>query len=388
MEKKGSDSTKGGGLNHVTSTGRAGSGRSFNRTSGSGLGALSGSSSTRGDSNRGRDRSSLALVRVTTDDTLLLEIVPRGAVEKFRVRLNGNTTLDNLQAGNSSVIEATNNVNGTTNALDERETKNRVELGVVGNLETTTNSLKLGERSVGKLVVSNNSKGTTNLTQLGDRNGSDGVVGERKSRVDGGDVRKRKRRNITKGNVVGPLQVREGDLDVATSGRKLENVGNRSEVEVESGQKLVVVNVKSINGHEGDTFKRLDGGVGDNEGLGLGDASIKLESVQNVKGDKSDVANSGELGERDSSERLKNLKSESTSDVGEKGSSDRVEGGDVLNNEITVKGLNTTNVGGGHVALKDNVTSEGRAGGDTIKVGLRRDSQRRRAELAAAAATG
>jgi hypothetical protein len=389
LEKKGSDSAKGGGLNHVTSTGRASSssGRSFNRTSGRSLGSLgSGSSSTRGNGNRGRDRSSLALVRITKNGTLLLESVPRRAVKKFRVRLNGNTALNNLQTRGSSVIKATKEANGTTNALDKRETKNRLKLSVVGNLETTANSLKTGERSVGKLTVRNNGKGTTNLTQLGNRDRRDGVVGEGKSRVDGGNVRKRKRRNITQSNVVSPLQVREGNMNIATSRRKLENVGNRSEVKVKSGQKLVVVNVKSINGHERNTFKGLDGSVGNNEGLGLGDASIKLESVQNVKGDERNVANGSELGERDSGERLKNLKRESTSNVGEKGGRNGVEGGDVFNNQVTINGLNTIDAGGGDVALKDNVTLKNRAGGDTIKVRLRRDSQRRRADVAGAAA--
>lgn len=377
LENKGSKSTERRDSDGVVgSTG--GRGRRLRiRTSGSsrgraGLGAaiLGGA-----NGNRGRNRGSLALVRVTTDHRVFLQGVPGRAVEVLRRRVNVDTTLDNGQRGKSSIVERTNKVNGTSDLRDLGETKNGLELTVVGNLETTANLGKNGERDVGQLGVGDNGKRAANVLKLGARNRLHGVVGEGKSRVDGSHVGQSHRGDVTEGNVVGPGEVREGDNNVRASGRELENVGNIVEVKVELGEVLVVVDVEGLNGLEGDSVKGGDGGIRNDEGLGAGDSSIELECVEVVERDEGDVASRFELGEGDNVEGLEDLKGKGTRDVCQDRGSEGGEGGDVLDNQVTIEDLDTTDSGGGNGAVKGNVTLEGGARGDSVEVRLRGDRE-------------
>lgn len=371
LEDEGGNGAKGRGLD-VEGSARGRGGASGGGRVGARVGAVRGGS----EGNGGGDGGTLALVRVTTDDSVLLEVVPSRAVEVLRVRVDKDTTLDNGQGRKGGIVKAADKVNGTADLGNFGETENGRQVGVVGNLETTANGGEGGEGNVGEALVGDNGERATNGLELGALDAPDGVVGEGQGGVDGGNVEQGDSGNVTEGHVVGPGEVGEGQVDVGASGGEVKNVGNVVEVKVQGGQVSVVVNVEGLNSLKVDTIEGGDGGVGDDEGLGGGDTGVELEVVELVEGDKGDVASRGQLGEGDGADGLENLEGKGTRNVDQVGGRYGGEGGDVADNQVTVEDLDTLDGGGVELALKGNITRELGAGRNGIQVGLGVDGDR------------
>ena len=77
-----------------------------------------------------------------------------------------------------------------------------------------------------------------------------------------------------------------------------------------------------------------------------------------------------ELGERNDAKRLKNLQSEGTADGSKGGSRNGVEGGNIVDNQVTIENLNTIERGSGELTLKSDITLKGGAGRNSVQVRL------------------
>lgn len=86
--------------------------------------------------------------------------------------------------------EVTAHVESSTDALEDRETIDLDELGVVGNLKVAGDLGELGERDVGQVLVGDKGNSLADGSKVGSREGLETVVVETERAVqalEGGD---------------------------------------------------------------------------------------------------------------------------------------------------------------------------------------------------------
>lgn len=318
---------------------------------------------------RGRDRSALALVRVTTDDILRLEVVPRRAVKVLRGGVDNDTTADSVELGQGSIVKGTDKVNGTTNRLKNGEAAERGKLGIVGNLETTANLGELGEGDIGQLRVGDNGKRALNVGQLGELDVRNGGVDVGEGGVDFGNVANVDGASVAESDIVGRGESGEVDRDRVGSGGNINLVG-RGEGKVQGSEVLVVVNVKDLDSGGVQAAEGGERRIRDDKRVNGGDAGGKVDAANLVHGDEIERADAGERGKVNLREGLENAQVNSVRDRVEQRGRERGEGSQVSDGKGALDALDTVNGGASDGSGQDNVALEGGAGRNLVEVRL------------------
>jgi len=248
--------------------------RDLDMTSSTSLGGLgTGSSSGRGcASSTGVGNLALADV-VTLDGGVVLEAREvRALLGKIAGGLDVECTLHILEAGELDIREVAIEVDGTNDLLQIRESIDLLELRVVSDGETTTNTLQERQGDVGELSVGDERQILADRGEVGADELKNVVTEEAHGAV---DLRKRRDgdgRAVAEGHVVGPDHVGEGDIDTGIVGLESKGVANIAELQGDVVEVSVVCNVESINSLQIDTLERAELSVLDVNGGSLGDS--------------------------------------------------------------------------------------------------------------------
>jgi hypothetical protein len=192
----------------------------------------------------------------------------------------------------------TANVECTTNALEQRQTINTHEVGVVGDLQVVVDLGQEGESQVVELVVTDNGKGLADFSQVGCREGLETVVVETKGAVELHQGGHRDGTAEAECQVGGPDQVGQRDLDSLVVVREVERVGDIAQLHGDVVDVLVVGNLERLGLDDVDAGEGADSSVLDINLLGsldgCGEANA-LEVGQSVPLDGVDLLELGEV---------------------------------------------------------------------------------------------
>lgn len=207
------------------------------------------------------------------------------------------------QLGESDGRECTGKRDIADNGRKAWETVDRGQLGVVGQLQTTTDLSEGREAQIVKLGAVNEGNGAAGLGQVGcgkalevvgvEANGTRNV--RERWHGDGADVSERQ--------VGSSLEVGELDVQVHAIGREGEACGNIGQaVDIDGFQVLVVVDVHGANLRQFDTGQVGETSVGDVDLVGLGHTAVEVESLESWEGNPSDAVDAVERAELQSAE--------------------------------------------------------------------------------------
>lgn len=332
-------------------------------------------------------RQTLADVFVTVEVTLGVGAIERVAVDLTR-GVNNNTTLDVFDVGELGLGEVTDKVNGTANERKVAEANNSLEVSVVGNLETTANAAQLRSRGVGQLGVGNDGKGLTDLSKLRKVDAINGVVDEAHRQVDLLQRRQVDGRAELECSIVGPLEVRERDIDLGCVEGDVEKVGDGGNTNSDVGDETVVVDVKVIDLAQVQTVERIQLGVGDKNVTGLLDTFVELHFTQSRQSAERDAANLGEGRHGQSAKRLQNGQLKVITNASELRSRDRCQVSQVDGRQRAIKLLDTVENEVCTSGLNGNITVELLAASHFVEVSLASDVERSVANIGLRAVAG
>lgn len=243
--------------------------------------------------------------------------------------------------GKNILSEVAVEVESTADLLEATETVDLLQLGVVGNLETTLDGGEFREGDVGQLGVGDERKGSSNAGQVGSGEVFEGVAVEAERAVKGGKRWQRDGRAVVKRHVESPDQVGEGDLEAASVALKSQSSRDIAELGLNLVEEGVVGNSESVNNLQVNAVEGVKLGVLDVDGAGLLDAGSESELLEIGQRVPDDGIDNGETGEAQRRQDLNVIELEVTRDLLEAGSTEGGELGDVVGNEVTIELLDT-----------------------------------------------
>ena len=169
--------------------------------------------------------------------------------------------------------------------------RERVQLLVVLNVQSTTNSSQLREVKLLQLVVLVDRKRLTNRLQLREFNGLESVGLQRQRAVDGSQVSNGKRRNVLEFHIVGTGQLVQDNLNLVSVVVNGQEVSHRLQTRVDRLNVGVVVDVESLKFENVNTVQRGQTSVLDGNFLGGGQTGCQtslLQSWQSIEGQRTD----------------------------------------------------------------------------------------------------
>lgn len=198
-----------------------------------------------------------------------------------------------------------------------------IKSGVVGNLESTSNSLEHRDGDVGEGWVSNESQSTLSVGSVTDGcqvwcvEAGEVVLVETEGSVNNGQRWNADTGNVTEGHVGGPDQVREANIQALSVGIDVEKSGDITNLSAEGLEAVVVVDVQGVNGVQVDTIEGAQESVGDGNTLGSLNGIGESERWESWKSSPVDGSNLGEVGELKGGQESQVAQSESVIDSGE-----------------------------------------------------------------------
>ena len=260
------------------------------------------------------------------------------------------------------LAEVTAHVKSTADALELRKAVNLNELGVVGNLDVTTDLGKERERDVVELLVGNNSNGLTNAGQVGGREGLETVVVETKRSVEGFEGGDGDGTAETEGQVASPDEVGKLDLDGLVVIGKGQRGGDVTKLHGDGVNVAVVGNEDLVSLLNVDTLERAESSVLDIDLVGLGDLGGEADLLEVGERLPLDRVNGLELGEVQGVEGGEALEVHGSVESLEVAGANLLHVGVVMGDQVTGDLLDAIdgNVLGG-AGSNGNVTREGRA---------------------------
>lgn len=146
-------------------------------------------------------------------------------------------------------------VESTANGGKLGETLNDLELGVVGNLESTRDGLEHRHGNVGQVGVADERERATDGGQVGSAEHGELVAVETKRAVDSLERWEGNGGGVADGHVVGPDQVGEDGRHVVSVGTDGQGGGDVSKLHVDVLEVRVVDNVDGVNDLEIDSVQ-------------------------------------------------------------------------------------------------------------------------------------
>lgn len=271
--------------------------------------------------------------------------------------------------------EVSGDADGTSSALEGRESGDVQQLGVVGDQETTSNSLQKGHGDVGQRRVGNKGNVTSDLGQVGGQNRLHVGSVDTEGGVDNLQGRNAEAGNVADGHVEGPDQVGEGELQVGAVVVDDERLGDVADLGVDLAEVGVVGDLKAVDGGKVDAFEGGESSVSDEDGLGLGETSGEGELLESIEGGPRDGADLGQRWERQAGHGGQAGELDGSADGAKRGGRQRSQEDGIVGNQVTVDLLDAveSNASGRNLGRDLNVTGEGRAAAKGVGIGLARD---------------
>ncbi len=184
--------------------------------------------------------------------------------------------------GEDVLSEVTRDVDSTS-GLELWETINVHELGAVRNEETSTDGGQHWHRDVGQLGITDVSDITTNIGQVwchdrlhvGSVNTERGVDGLKGWNGELGDV--------ADGHVVGPDQVWKLEVQVKAVVVDGQSLGDVGDLGGDGAEESVVGDLEGVDLLEVDALEGGEGGISDEDSLGLGQWSLEVQRLEGVE---------------------------------------------------------------------------------------------------------
>lgn len=275
-----------------------------------------------------------------------------------------------MQYGADLLGHVTTDIKGSTDALQLRDL-NLLESRVVGDLQVLADLSKERERQVAHLVVADNGKSLGNLCQVGcgERLKTAGVDTERAVELceggegDGSDG--------TEGQVGGPDEVGQLNLNLLVVVGKVKRVGDVAQLHLDLVDVRVVGNLDGIGHDDVDALEGAHTGVLNGDLLGrldgCGEANV-LQDGQSVPLDGADVLQDGEV---DAAQGSQAVEVHLARDVNKVAGSDTLDVRVCWRNQVAGQVLDAANgdiLGG--ASCNGDAAGEGRAGGHGGNVAL------------------
>ena len=213
--------------------------------------------------------------------------------------------------------ESASEVDGTTHGLEQRETANGAQCGVVGDLEATSDLGELRHGDVGQFIVADNGKTRTQRGEIGRDQGLEFVAVEAQSAIDRCQRWNRDGHSVTDGHVVGPHHVGERHGQLCTVGAHGQALRNVAELHANLVEVRVVDNGDGVGRLQVDAVQRVELGVVDGEHGNFLQAcgeSQALEGGESFPQNRVDRAQHGKIERGENSETVQE---ELTSNRGE-----------------------------------------------------------------------
>lgn len=269
-------------------------------------------------------------------------------------------------------VEGTTEVNSSSDTLELGEVDLR-ELVVARNLETTVDLLQSSHADVGKLSVVHEDK-VTSAGQVGGNEALELSAVETEGAgqlLQGGDG---DAADVTAGQVLAADQVGELNLERVVVGSEGDIAGGVLQVvDVDGLEVTVVLNVESTDGLQGDTVQGAQLGVENVDITSGGNTGVKVERLQ-VGQDLpvQRAANGRELGEAQLGQSSQAVQLEVTGDLADGTGSESGQLSGVFGSHITFDLLDTAGEaqGAGVVGGDSDITLDGGAGGESIGITL------------------
>jgi hypothetical protein len=171
-------------------------------------------------------------------------------------------------------------VESTTNALEQRETVNGGEVGVVGDLKVVGDLGQHGEADVGDLLVGDDSKGLTDGGQVGGGKGIEAVVVQTKRSVEGLKGRHLEGTNETESQVGGPDEVGQSNRELLVVVGESQRVRDITKLHVDFVNVAVVGDEDGIGLLDVDTLEGAESSVLNADVVGLGDLGGEADGLE------------------------------------------------------------------------------------------------------------
>lgn len=274
-----------------------------------------------------------------------------------------------------SLLEGTGQVNGSSDNTESSESVNSGELGVVGKLEGSSDSLEGIGGDLLELRARDQGERLSNGGELREISSAEGVVDEGSRAVDLLELGEVDVTSITNGDVVGPLEVGEGGVDTLSVGLNKQQVGDLGQGNVDATEVAVVVNVEALGGLQVNSLEGVEEGVGDENAVGLGDLLGESKVLEGRESGPVDVSNGNELGESQVGKNNQSLESEGSSNGAETRSLEGNKVGSSVGNDITSDaGQGSRKGNGGDLLSEGNLSSQLRARSQLGNISIALDS--------------
>lgn len=237
-------------------------------------------------------------------------------VKKMRLSLLGEVSVE---------------VKSTTDSGEQREPVNNLVLGVVGDLESTSNGLQKRHGHVCELGVGDEGEGFADRGEVGSAEIRELVAVETQRAVDGDEGGSGEGGDVAQSHVVGPDEVGKGDGHIAAVGLDGQRRGDVAELHGDIVEVRVVGEVDGVDDLEVDSVKRAEEGVLDVElSCCLDTCAGEGKTLKSRKSLPNDGANIREHGEAQGGQNGKTVQVELVRDGGETAGGERGELCDVV----------------------------------------------------------
>lgn len=332
----------------------------------------------------------LGITVVLAVDDVVLHLVEGVAVELAVSRLQVEATRDLLKGTEldtgkevseceiercqndpkNSRVELAAEVNSSSDTLKLGEV-DLLELVVTGNLETTVDLLKAGHGDVGQLLVVHEDK-VTSAGQVGGNEALKVSAVETEGAgqlLEGGNG---DAADVTASQVLAIAEVGEFNLESVVVGSEGDvTSGVLQVVDVDGLEVTVVLNVESTDGLEGDTVQGAQLGVIDVDITSGGDTGVEAERLESGQNLEVQGAHGVQLGESQVGEGGQTGQLEGTGDLGDGVGGEGGELGSVVDSQVTIDLLDTgERQGAGEVRGDGDVTLDSGARVEAIGITL------------------
>ena len=309
----------------------------------------------------GRGRGSVGsrtgmAVLLTTDDTTAIQRDTHASAHQFSVTtwedVERSTNQAELSEGNTILYRVSKNGGGKGG----RRKREDIPIERTTEIKTATNVVQIRKRDIAQIRVAGNRNPTLHILKRRQIHGSHGGVADDTDVLGVGEVgsaeveegivvqsqqtvqplqrRDREFTDVPRGDVAGLQQVGELDVQRFLVADERDGTGGVGEGrDVDAVDVLVLGDLEGAGRLEGDAVDGRQGGVGDVDLVGLGDALGETELLQDRQRDEVEPADGSEAVERQAPQLGQTLQVEDAADgaelIGGEGSDRAIEGGQV-----------------------------------------------------------
>lgn len=276
-------------------------------------------------------------------------------------------TVDCVLARFNLRLEASAELDSTTDISQLRKASNVFVSSVVDEGQTTTDGSKRGEGQVGEIgVVDERDITRRGLGEVGERHLGEVVGVEPGRAVDDLESGGSESGDVSNSQVGSPDKLVQADGKLLSIGLEREAVSQVLEVQVDGGQAAVVVDVHCANRLQVNAVQALQESVRDDDSVRLAHTGGKGESVESGQGRPVNRADSGQGIKLQSGNEGQVVEGEGTGDLVDAGTRERDQGTNTVDSQISSDGLDALKIDGvTGISRHDHVTNNAGAACDS-----------------------